>query len=212
VGGVADLFEAHARKIGLTVLGRESIDFKAQEFSALMTKIKRKNPDLIYFGGTTQTKAGQLAKDMVKVGMDRCKMMGPDGCYEDAMIQSAGADIVNDRFYVTFGGLTPDKLADTSGGREFVERYKKLYGKEPSEAYALYGYECGRVALEAVRTAGKKDRDAVRRAGIAIKDFPGVTGTFSFDPNGDTTLLEMSGIAVRDGKFVFAKKLTVTRK
>jgi branched-chain amino acid transport system substrate-binding protein len=210
--GVADLFESHARKIGLNVLGRESIDFKAQEFSGLMTKIKSKQPDLIYFGGTTQTKAGQLAKDMVKAGMDRCKMMGPDGCYEEAMIASAGADILNNRFFVTFGGLPPDKLTDYPKGREFVANYTAKHGRPPSEAYALYGYECGRVAIEALRTAEKKDRDAVRRAGIAIKDFPGVTGPFSFDENGDTTSAVMSGLVVQNGKFVFSKALTVDTK
>jgi branched-chain amino acid transport system substrate-binding protein len=210
--GVADYFEAHARKIGLNVLGRESIDFKAQEFSGLMTKIKNKRPDLIYFGGTTQTKAGQLAKDMVKAGMGRCMMMGPDGTYEQAMIDSAGAETLNDRFFATFCGLTADKLADFPNGKDFVERYRAKHGKAPTEAYALYGYECGRVALEALRRAEAKDRDAVRKAGLAIKDFPGVTGAFSFDPNGDTTATLMSGIAVRDGKFVTAKALTIAHK
>ncbi len=51
-------------------LGRESIDDKAQEFKALMTTIKGLQPDLIYFGGTTQTKGGQIAKDMVAAGLD----------------------------------------------------------------------------------------------------------------------------------------------
>ncbi len=210
--GVADLFEGHARKIGLEVLGRESIDAKAQEFTSLMTKIKRKDPDMIYFGGTTQTKAGQVAKDLVKVGMKNCKMMGPDGCYEDAMIKSAGADVLEGRFFVTFGGLTPDRLTATAGGKKFVEQYEKKFGKLPSEAYALYGYECARVAIEAIRQAEFKDRDAVRKAGIALKDFPGVTGVWSFDANGDTTQQEMSGITVKNGKFEFAKNLEVKQK
>ncbi len=210
--GVADLFEGHARKIGIDILGRESIDAKASEFLSLMTKISTKNPQLIYFGGTTQTKAGQVAKDMVKVGMKDCKMMGPDGTYEVAMIQSASAEVLNGRFFCTFGGLTPDKLADTPGGKTFVDNYKKFYGKEPGEAYALYGYECARVALEAMRRANKKDRAAICKAGREIKDFPGVTGTWSFDENGDTTQQDMSGIAVRNGQFVFDKKLSVTRK
>jgi branched-chain amino acid transport system substrate-binding protein len=195
--GIADRFEERARKIGLDVLGHESIDAKAQEFSALMTKIKLKGPDLIYFGGTTQSKAGQIAKDMVKAGLDQCKMMGPDGCYEDAMIASAGAETLIGRFYCTFGGLTPDRLM-IGDGKKFVEKYKAEFGKEPTEAYAIYGYECGRVALEAIRKAGQKNRKEICTAGRSIKDFPGAAGaSWSFDENGDTTLQLMTGSDVR---------------
>src|SRR5262249_49405475 len=68
--GVANLFDQRARELGLDVLGHESIDTKAQEFKSLFTKIKGKDPDLIYFGGTTQSKGGQLAKDLVGAGLD----------------------------------------------------------------------------------------------------------------------------------------------
>lgn len=208
--GVADLFEVHARKIGLNVLGRESIDPKAQEFGALMTKIRQQGAELIYFGGTTQSKAGQLAKDMVKAGLTECKMMGPDGTYEQAMIASAGADTLENRFYATFCGLTPEKLVETPRGRDFVRDYRKQYGREPQEAYTLYGYECARVVLEAIRIAGVKDRVAIRNAGRSLQNFQGVTGVWSFDANGDTTLKDLSGVVVRGGKFVFSKTLTVT--
>lgn len=196
--GIADLFDAHCRTLGIEVLGHESIDAKAQEFSALMTKIKQLHPDLIYFGGTTQSKAGQVAKDMVKVGMDRVKMMGPDGTYEKAMIDSAGGDTLDGRFFCTFGGLPPEKL--TGRGKEFVESYTKVYGQPPAEAYAVYGYECGIVVLEAIRRAGTKDRDAVVAACTGIgrdKPFEGATGEWKFDPNGDTTAAVMSGQVVR---------------
>ena len=56
-----------------------------------MTSIKALNPDLIYFGGTTQSKGGQIAKDMVAVGLN-AKLMVPDGCMEQAFIESAGAE------------------------------------------------------------------------------------------------------------------------
>jgi branched-chain amino acid transport system substrate-binding protein len=197
--GIAAIFAAHCRVLGIEVLGHESIDAKAQEFSALMTKIRQKNPDLIYFGGTTQSKAGQVAKDMVKAGMGRCKLMGPDGCYERAMIESAGGDVLEGRFYCTFGGLPPEKL--TGKGVDFVKLYTQVYGQPPSEAYAAYGYECGLVALEAIRRAGVKDREAILRACATIgKDTPfqGATGEWSFDENGDTTSTVMSGqIVVR---------------
>ena len=197
--GIADLFHARADEIGLKVLVHEGIDAQAQEFKPLMTKVKAAGPQLIYFGGTTQTKAGQLVKDMLAVGLD-AKFMCPDGCFEEAFIDSAGADNLEKRALITFGGLPPEKL--TGKGGTFVANYKKKYGKEP-EGYAVYGYECGKVALEAVRRAGKKDREAIRAAGLTIKNFDGALGKWSFDKNGDTTLRTMSGNTVKGGKFAF---------
>ena len=201
--GIADLFQARAEEIGLKVLGHEGIDAQAQEFKPLMTKIKTGNPDLIYFGGTTQSKAGQLVKDMLGVGLN-AKFMCPDGCYEDAFIESAGADNLADRALVTFGGLPPEKL--TGKGAAFVANYKKKFSKMP-EGYAIYGYECGKVALEAIRRAGKKDRDAIRAAGVSIRNFDGALGKWSFDKNGDTSLRTMSGNTVKNGKFAFVTVL-----
>jgi branched-chain amino acid transport system substrate-binding protein len=201
--GIADLFQAHAEEIGLKVLGHEGIDAQAQEFKPLMTKIKSKGPDLIYFGGTTQSKAGQLVKDMLAVGLN-AKFMCPDGCYEDAFIESAGADNLKDRALITFGGLPPEKL--TGKGAAFVASYQKKFSKMP-EGYAIYGYECGKVALEAIRRAGKKDRDAIRAAGVSIKNFDGALGKWSFDKNGDTSLRTMSGNNVKSGKFEFVTVL-----
>lgn len=211
--GIADLFRQTCEKIGITILGQESIDAKAQEFTALMTKIKTLKPDLIYFGGTTQTKAGQLFKDMIKVGLT-CPMMGPDGCYEKAMIDSAGADAFEKlKFYVTFGGVPIEALKEKPGtrGSEFVRKYKDKFGNEPQEAYAAYGYECGLVALEAIKLAGVKDRDAIRKAGLGMKDFPGTIGTWSFDANGDTTNQTMSGNTVSGGSFKFVRLLQLPR-
>jgi branched-chain amino acid transport system substrate-binding protein len=201
--GIADLFKARCEEIGVKVLGQEGIDASAQEFKPLMTKVKAAEPDLVYFGGTTQTKAGQIAKDMIAVGL-KCKLMVPDGCFEDAFIESAGADNLNDRTFVTFGGLPPEKL--TGKGKEFVDKYKKKYGKDP-EGYAVYGYEAGKVALKAIEMAGKKDRNAIREACLKIKNFDGALGKWSFDKNGDTTNRTMSGQVVKKGKFEFSTML-----
>jgi branched-chain amino acid transport system substrate-binding protein len=201
--GIATLFKERCQQIGIEVLGHDSIDAKAPEFKSLMTMIKGLSPDLVYFGGTTQSKGGQLAKDMVAAGLT-CKLMVPDGCMEDAFITSAGAENLNDRCYVTFGGLPADKV--TGAGQKFVARYKQKYGILP-EAYAIYGYEATRVALEAIRRAGTKDRAAILAACLAIKDFDGALGQWSFDTNGDTTLKVMSGNVVKNGKFEFVKLL-----
>ena len=202
--GIATLFIEACQDLGLEVLGHESIDSKAQEFKPLMATIKGEKPDLVYFGGTTQSKGGQIAKDMIAAGLD-CKLMVPDACYEEAFIESAGAENVNDRCYVTFGGLPPEQLQGP--GKAFVEKYLKRYGKAP-EGYAIYGYEAAKVALEAITRAGVKDREALCRACLGIKNFDqGALGAWSFDANGDTTLTTISGIMVHEGEFKFVKLL-----
>ena len=226
--GIASNVEKLSKKYGIEVLGHQSIDDKSQEFSSLMTTIKGLSPDLIYFGGTTQSKAGQLFKDMVKVGMV-CPMMGPDGCFEQAMADSASPETFEKaKFYATFGGLPIDALKKQEGlGAAFVKNYAEAYGKEPGEAYAAYGYDCGLVVLAAIREAKKKDRNAIRLAALANHkkyknekgdsfSYRGATGYFSFDAQGDTTNQTMSGNVVsvktndkgeRKAEFEFVKPL-----
>ena len=201
--GIADLFDERCREIGIEVLGHDSIDAKAQEFKSLMASIKAARPDLVYFGGTTQSKGGQLAKDMTSAGIT-AMLMVPDGCREQVFIDSAGAANLEGRCFVTFGGLPPEKL--TGKGAEFVERYQKKHGELP-EAYAVYGYEAACVALQAIRDAGVKDRRAITDAALALKDFDGALGDWGFDENGDTTMKTLTVSVVKAGKFEFEEIL-----
>ena len=205
--GLADVFEASAKKLGLQILGRDGIDGKAQDYRALMTKIKGLNPDLIYYGGITQNNAGQLVKDMRAAGMtaDKVKFMGPDGIFEQAFIDAAGKDAA-EGVYVTFGGVPPAKLEGE--GKKWYDTYKSKFNAEP-EAYAAYGYEAAKVAVAAINKscANPSDRKAIRDAVFATKDYKGVLGTWSFDENGDTTLTDMSGSQVKAGKFEFVGTL-----
>jgi len=133
--------------------------------------------------------------------------MVPDGCFEQAFITAAGAENLNERAYITFGGVPPEKL--TGKGAEFVERYRTKYNAQP-EAYAVYGYAAGKVALDALARAGKKDREACRAAVAATQEVDGPLGTWSFDANGDTTMEIMSGNIVRNGAFEFVTLLGQT--
>jgi branched-chain amino acid transport system substrate-binding protein len=199
--GVADVFKRACGKLGIQVVGYEGIDPKAANYRSLVTKIKSTDADMVYFGGTTQTNAGQIAKDLV-AGGSKAKLMVPDGCREQALIESAGKDNLNDRAYVTFGGLPPDQLKGR--GKDFYDAYKKKYNSEP-EAYAVYGYEAARVVLEGIKRADKKDREAIRAAIAGLRDFDGVLGKWSFDQNGDTSLKVMAVEEIKDGKFTPVK-------
>ena len=202
--GLADIFEATAKKNGLQVLGHEGIDPKATDYKALMTKIKALNPDMIYFGGITSNNGGQLIKDMRNVGMtpDKVKFMGPDGIFEQALIDAAGKDA--EGVYATFGGIPGKELKGE--GKTWYESYKKKYNIEP-EAYASYGYEAAKVVIDGIDKVCKNDRAAIRDAVMNTKDFKGLLGTWSFDPNGDTTLTTLSGNTVKNGKWNFVTEL-----
>jgi len=196
--GIAQVFADTAGKIGLGVAGGpEGIDSKASDYRALATKVRGTGADMVYYGGITQNNAGKLFKDLRAVLGNDIKLMGPDGIFEQAFIDDAGD--ASEGVLVTFGGVGPSKL--TGKGADWYAAYKTKFNAEP-EAYASYGYEAMKVALDAIGRAGSKDREAIRAAVFATANFDGVLGgAWSFDPNGDTSLTTMSGRAVVNGKF-----------
>lgn len=194
--GVSGLFERRCKQIGIQVLGHESINPSQQEFTALLTSIKAKKPDVLFFGGTTASGAPQVAKDMRNAGLT-CPLIVPDGCYELSFITSAGESNLTN-CYVTFGGLDP---ADTSGPvAAFAEKYKKKYNVPP-ESFAIYGYEAANVVLAAIKKVGKKDREAILQEVLGTKDFEGVLGKWSFEPSGDISLQQSTISKIEGGKF-----------
>jgi len=201
--GVASVFKKSAEKLGMTVTGYDKVDPKASNYRSLAVKIKQQQPELVYFGGTTQTNAGQLLKDLRAAGVTS-KYMVPDGCFESAFIDAAGREAVEGNSFITFGGVPANQLKGR--GQQFYEEYKKTYGSEP-EGYAAYGYESAKVLLDAMQRSGAADRTSILAAVAATKDFAGALGTWSFDEQGDTTLRSMSGNVVKDGKFELSKIL-----
>ena len=131
--------------------------------------------------------------------------MVPDGCFENAFIDGAGADNLNGRAYVTFGGVPPD---DAHGQGRRVRR-------ELQEEVQRRARGVRRLRLRGGQGGARRHRDAparrtatpIRAAIVSIKDFDGALGNWSFDENGDTTLTTMSGNTVKDGKFEFVKVL-----
>lgn len=201
--GLADVFVNAAEDHNITIVGRDAIDPRAQEYRSLMTRIKTLKPDWVYLGGTTQTNTGQVAKDMVAAGLD-AKLMVPDASLDQAFVQAAGAHNADGRVFATFGGLPPAEMKGDAGA--FVERYTKRYGAPP-ESYAIYAYVQVKTALAAITLTGRKDRTAIREALSQISMPDSILGPFRITPTGDSDLRIMSGNVVRDGHFTFVTKL-----
>ena len=204
--GVASLFADRCLELGMQVLDQVSIDPQASDFKTFVASVMRADPDMIYFGGTTRTKGGQLARDLAGVGCEAVLLV-PDGCFDQAFIDAAGVSAVEGRCFATVGGLPPEQFPDH--GRFFLLAYQKRYGSLP-DASAVYGYESMRLVLAAIAEVARKDRRAISDAALATRDFDGLLGRWSVDANGDTTLRQLSVYAVRDGQFVFDEMIITT--
>ncbi len=203
--GIADVFEATAKKIGLPVVANEGIDWKQPDQKPILTKVRASGADLVYLGGVIETGAQVIIRQMKEVGLvaPRVRFMGPDGLLEEELLKGATCEVaMATEMRVTFAGLPFEKMKGV--GAKTYEDYKKKFGKEPT-SYALYAAEGGRVAVDALkRAAAEMDRakditgkrEALRKAISVTKNFDGINGKWSFDANGDVDYDTMSGFKV----------------
>jgi branched-chain amino acid transport system substrate-binding protein len=206
--GIADVFNKAANALGMKVVAQESIDPKAADYKALMTKIAASNggkaPDMIYVGMVVDNNAAQLLKDKVAAMGDntKVKFMGPDGIQTQSFIDGAGAAVAEGA-YATVGGIPNSQLP--AAAQQYLKDYAKAYG-ETNEPYAVYGYEAASVVVNAIESVCKSngnpmDRASVLAAVMGTKNYSGVLGTWSFDATGDTSLSDMTGYVVKSGKY-----------
>jgi branched-chain amino acid transport system substrate-binding protein len=198
-------FKARWERLGLRVLGKPvSIDDRMDDFLDVLKRVREANPDVIYFGGTSQTGGPKLVRDMAAVGL-KCPLIVPDACYEPAFLTAATADALTKvKCYVTAGGVDPSLY--TGPGKKFASAYKERHKTDP-ESLAVYGYDAANVVLAAIAKAGKVDRQAITEAALGIKDFRSPQGAFSFDKNGDTSLQATCVLEATAKDFKFLKVL-----
>src|SRR5437773_2147992 len=171
---IAEFFKADAEKKGIKVVAFEGTEEKSN-FDPILTPIKAKNPDVIYFGGIYDQGA-PFFKQAREKGI-KSKFMGPDGMDSSDLTKIAGKAVVGMN-YTTAAAPTSSPDA-----KKFVEKFKAKFKKNP-EPYAAESYVATAIALKAIEaaTAGGKapSREAVAGAIRKIK-YTGLTGTIEFD-------------------------------
>jgi branched-chain amino acid transport system substrate-binding protein len=175
---IAEFFKADSEKKGVKVLGFEGTEEKSN-FDPLLTPIKAKNPDLIYFGGIYDQGA-PFFKQAREKGI-KSKFMGPDGMDSSDLTKIAGKAVVGMNYTSAAGPASALPKA-----KAFVEDFKKKFGKNP-EPYAAESYDATRIAimaLEDVAKSGKMSRESVSTAVRKVK-LAGITGDIGFDSKGD---------------------------
>ena len=175
--GLADEFEKAARNVGGEVVAREFTNDRATDFSAILTSIKGKTPDLIFFGGM-DPQGGPMAKQMKSLGLS-AKLLGGDGLQNVNFVKLAGSDA--EGVVASSPGLPIDSMP---GGPEFRKRFEAKYGV--IQVYAPYAYDAVYALVDAMKRADSAEPVKVL-AELPKTNLQGVSGPVKFDAKGDTT-------------------------
>lgn len=191
--GLKDVYTERAKENGVDITNSESyVAGQTKDFSTILTKIKQNNPDVIFIGGLAND-AAAITKQARNVGIDSV-FIGVDSLYSETLT-SLGGDSVE-------GLLLPgfyDPNSDRAETQDFINIYKETYGENPG-AYAAYAFDAASVLIESFKE-GATTREAVKEKLDGLKNFEGVTGTLTFDENGDVET-EPQKLIVKDGQFV----------
>jgi branched-chain amino acid transport system substrate-binding protein len=190
--GVATEFVKAAK--GAQIVDKQFTNDKATDFNAILTSIRSKNPDLVFFGGMDSV-GGPLLRQMKALGI-KTKLMGGDGICTEAMPRLAGPTVGDDAVVCAeAGGVTP---AQQKKMTEFAGRYKKRYGQE-LQIYAPYSYDA--VMAMATAMADAKSANPKQYLPFLSKvSYPGITGTIAFDAAGDIKDGALTLFTFRGGK------------
>ena len=177
--GVADEFAKGVQAAGGKIVTRQYTTNKATDFSAILTTIRGRKPDIVFFGGMDAV-GGPMLRQMKQLGID-AKFMGGDGICTSELPKLAGDAVGNSKvFCAEAGGVVGQfekKMAD------FRTRFKAETGEEV-KLYAPYVYDATMVMVEAMKKANSTDPKAYLPELAKIK-YEGVTGPIAFDKNGD---------------------------
>lgn len=186
-------FQKTMEEEGVQVIDVETFGSKDSEYSAQLTNIQHKAPDVIVVCSYYQ-EGSRILKKMREMGMDQ-PVLGDNGFVSPELGKMAGA--AADNVYVS-SMWSADRKDEKV--QKFVENYTKAYGRAPDQ-FAASAYDGVYMAMDAMQRAGTTtDHKKIRDALAQMKDFKGVCGTFSFDEKRDP-VVDLILMRMQDGKF-----------
>ncbi len=194
--GVADVFKKTAAAKGMKVVDEQFTTDKATDFMAILTAIKSKNPDAIFFGGM-HPQAAPMLRQMEQLGMANVKYFGGDGICTQEIIQLAAGAKTLANVICAEGGSS---IAKMPGGIEWKKRYDAKYPGQ-FQIYSPYTYDATFLLVDAMKRANSVD-PKVYTPELLKANFKGVTANISFEPNGEIKNPSMTLSVYKDGKKV----------
>jgi branched-chain amino acid transport system substrate-binding protein len=194
--GVAEVFKKNAAAKGIEIVSEQYTNDKATDFMSILTAIKSKNPDGIFYGGM-DPQAGPMLRQMDSLGLSNVKFFGGDGICTEKLIELAGGAKSLNNVICAQGGVS---IAKMPGGTEWKARYDKEFPGD-FQVYSPYTYDATMVLVDAMKRAGSAD-PKVYLPFLAKTNYRGVTTTVQFESDGELKNPAMTFYAYKDGKQV----------
>jgi branched-chain amino acid transport system substrate-binding protein len=178
--GVAEEFTKAVKASGGSIAETQFTSDKATDFTAILTAIKAKKPDVVFFGGMDAV-AGPMIRQMKQLGLN-AKFMAGDGVCTGELPKLAGGAMADGQVVCAeAGGVEGEQKA---GMEKFKTDYKKKFGIDV-QIYAPYVYDALNVMVAAMVKAGSPEPAKYLPELAKTSGYKGVTGTISFDDKGD---------------------------
>ena len=194
--GVAEVFKKTALAQGIQVVDEQFTNDKATDFMAILTAVKSKNPDAVFYGGM-DPQAGPMLRQMDQLGLSNLKFFGGDGICTAKLAELSGGAKSLGGVVCAEGGASLDKMP---GGKAWMTRYEAKYPKQ-FQVYSPYVYDAVHVLVDAMVKAGSAD-PKVYLAKLAATDYQGVTTKVAFEADGELKNPAMTLYVYKDGKKV----------
>jgi branched-chain amino acid transport system substrate-binding protein len=177
--GVASEFSKAAKAAGGKIVSQQYTNDKATDFLAILTAIKAKKPDVIFFGGMDNV-AGPMLRQMKQLGIN-AKFMGGDGICTAELVKLAGEGMSDNQVVCAEAGGVSGEQEKVMNA--FVNRYKKKFNQDV-QLYAPYVYDATMTMVAAMQKANSTE-PAKYLPALAKIEHDGITGKIAFDPKGD---------------------------
>jgi branched-chain amino acid transport system substrate-binding protein len=191
VGLTENITKFAKEKNKIKIVALEHITPGDKDFTAVLTKLKKLNPDVIYMG-VYQPEGSLMVRQAKALGI-KAKLLSEDAVFHPKFLEVGGK--AAEGTFLTFA-----KAPDTPERRDFEKTYMKMWNVKTIGSYGYYAYDAAMILLEAIKKAGTTDTNKVVDT-LRNTTWNGVTGEIKFDYKGDRKLAHIIWI-VKDGKFV----------
>jgi branched-chain amino acid transport system substrate-binding protein len=184
---LANVFADNFKKLGGEIVAQEAVNVGDTDMSPVLTRLASLSPELIYYpifvaeGGFITQQAREIK------GLEKTKLMAADGVFTPDFIKAAGEGVTG--MYLS----SPDVSAFAGGYKDFLAEHVAKYGENPVSIFHAHAYDAANILMTAIKMVAVEGpdgtlyipRQALRDAVAATKDFKGLTGSLTCDPNGD---------------------------